>query len=201
MPLGSKLTTSRGSQFTLNYIRKSSNNIFSWTANGNLTKLNRNGPWVVPYQNCSNGSDWLHKYVTVSKKGLQNAILKNLVWNYKTQSFHIWYIASSRGPLPKLFKLCPWGQNWPSPGGHNFTLNYMCPSLTFWVQMAIWAILRIGYRLKGNCLKIAVINIESKYSYYLCQYHHFKIHALNIINGVHVNNMAITVLSTNWWLF
>jgi len=41
------------------------------------------------------------------------------------KSFHIWYIASSRGPLPKLFKLCPWGQNWPRPGGHNFTLNYI----------------------------------------------------------------------------
>jgi len=40
--------------------------------------------------------------------GFQNAIFKNLlVWNYKVQSFHIWYIASSRGPLPKLFKLCP----------------------------------------------------------------------------------------------
>jgi len=49
--------------------------------------------------------------------------LKNLlVWNYKAQSFHIWYI-SSRGPLPMLFKLCPRGQNWPCPGGHNFTLN------------------------------------------------------------------------------
>jgi len=32
--------------------------------NGNLTKLNRNGLWVVLYQNCSNGSDWLHKYRT-----------------------------------------------------------------------------------------------------------------------------------------
>ena len=52
------------------------------------------------------------------KKGFQNTIFKNLlVWNYKAQSFHIWYIASSRGPLPKLFKLCPWGQ--------NFTLNYI----------------------------------------------------------------------------
>ena len=45
--------------------------------------------------------------------------------NYKAQSFHIWYITSSRGPLPKLLKLCPWGQNWPRPGGHNFTLNYI----------------------------------------------------------------------------
>ena len=37
MPLGSKLTGPRGSQFTLNYIRKSSNDMFSLTANGNLT--------------------------------------------------------------------------------------------------------------------------------------------------------------------
>ena len=60
------------------------------------------------------------------KIGFQNAIFKNLlVWNYKAQSCHIWYIASSRGPLPKLFKLCPWGQNWPCPGGHNYTLNYI----------------------------------------------------------------------------
>ena len=60
------------------------------------------------------------------KIGFQNAIFKNLlVRNYKAQSFHIWYIASSRGPLPNLFKLCPWGQNWPRSGGHNFTLNYI----------------------------------------------------------------------------
>ena len=60
------------------------------------------------------------------KVGFQNAIFKNLlVWNCKAQSFHIWYIASSRGPQPTLFKLCPWGQNWPCPGGHNFTLNYI----------------------------------------------------------------------------
>jgi len=57
--------------------------------------------------------------------GFQNANSKNLlVWNYKAQSFHILYKASSRGPLPKLFKLCPWGQNWPARG-HNFTLNYI----------------------------------------------------------------------------
>jgi len=51
------------------------------------------------------------------KIGFQKAIFKNvLVWNYKAQSFHIWYIALSIGPLPKLFKLCPWDQNWPRPG-------------------------------------------------------------------------------------
>ena len=32
-----------------------------------------------------------------------------------------------------------------------------------------------------------------KYSSYLCQYYHFELHALNIINGVHVNYMTITV--------
>ena len=60
------------------------------------------------------------------KKGFQNAIFKNLlVWSYKAQGFHIWYIAYSSGPVPKLFKLCPLGQNWPRPRGHNFTLNYI----------------------------------------------------------------------------
>ena len=50
-----------------------------------------------------------------------------LVRNYKAQSFHIWYIASSRGPLPKLFTLCHYtimSQNWLRPGGQNITLNY-----------------------------------------------------------------------------
>jgi len=61
-----------GYNFTLNYIRKTSNDFFSWTATGNLTKLDRNGPRVVPYLNFSNGCDWLHKTVT----GSQNRFLK-----------------------------------------------------------------------------------------------------------------------------
>ena len=36
-------------------------NISSETTHWILTKLHRNDPWVVPYQSCSNGSDWLHK--------------------------------------------------------------------------------------------------------------------------------------------
>ena len=55
----------------------------------------------------------------------QKTIFENLLWHYKAQRFHIWYVASSRSPLPKLFKLYPWGQSWPRPGGHNFTLNYI----------------------------------------------------------------------------
>jgi len=37
------------------------NIFFSETIHWILTKLHRNDPWVVPYQRCSNGSDWLHK--------------------------------------------------------------------------------------------------------------------------------------------
>jgi len=37
-------------------------NIFSSaTTHWILTKLHRNDPWVVPYQSCSNGFDWLYK--------------------------------------------------------------------------------------------------------------------------------------------
>jgi len=39
------------------------------------------------------------------------------------QSFHIWYIPLTRGTLPKLFKLSPWGQNRPRPRGHNFYIE------------------------------------------------------------------------------
>jgi len=75
------------------------------------------------------------------KKGFQNALFKNLLlWNIKAQSFHIWYIPSSRGPLPNLFKFCPWGQNWPLPRGHTFTLNYIGKLLTSSLEplMEIW---------------------------------------------------------------
>jgi len=50
-----------GHNFTLNNIRKTANDIFSWTANGNLTKLNRNDHRVVLYQKCENGFYWLLK--------------------------------------------------------------------------------------------------------------------------------------------
>jgi len=59
-PLGQNWPHPWGHNFTLNYIRKSLNDI-SWTANGNFTKLDRKGPWVVPYKKCLNGFDSLHK--------------------------------------------------------------------------------------------------------------------------------------------
>ena len=36
----------------------------------------------------------------------------------------------------------------------------MCPSLTFWIQLTILAILKIWYHLKGLCLQITVLNID-----------------------------------------
>jgi len=57
--------------------KKNLNDFFSWTANGNLTKLNKNDPWIVPYQFFLNGSDWLHKFVKESKKkDFQKSCLK-----------------------------------------------------------------------------------------------------------------------------
>ena len=35
----------------------------------------------------------------------------------------IWYLALPSGPLPSLFKLQPWGQKWPRPGGHMFYIE------------------------------------------------------------------------------
>ena len=60
---------------------------------------------------------------------------------------------------------------------NTFLIIYLCPSLTFWVQLLILAILRIWYRLKGLCLKISILKTKRKYSYYLCQYHHFEVNA------------------------
>ena len=38
-----------------------------------------------------------------------------LLCNWKAYSFDIYCVASHSGPLPILFKSCPWDQNWPSP--------------------------------------------------------------------------------------
>ena len=88
MPLGSKLTPPRGSQFYIKLYKeqfKSTGMVPGWS------------PTKIVYMvliDCicrSRGQ----------KIGFPNAIFKyHLVWNYKAQSFHIWYIASSRGPLP-----------------------------------------------------------------------------------------------------
>ena len=86
-------------------VRPCVNNFFkqlsSETTHWILTKLHMNDPWVVLYHSCSKRSSWLLKVGhRVKKIGFHNAIFKNLVWNYKAQSFYIWCITSSKGPLP-----------------------------------------------------------------------------------------------------
>lgn len=42
------------------------------------------------------------------------------ILNYKANSLDIWHKAESSGPLHRLFKLCLWGKNLPSPRRHMF---------------------------------------------------------------------------------
>jgi len=49
MPYGVNIDPAPGVKIYINYLRKTSNEFLSWTANGILTKLNRNGPCVVIY--------------------------------------------------------------------------------------------------------------------------------------------------------
>ena len=75
-PWGLNLTPTRRSQFYIELYKETWNDFYFQNTNRNMTKLNKNDPQVVPFQNCSNGSDWLHKQVTGSKIRFQNANLK-----------------------------------------------------------------------------------------------------------------------------
>jgi len=111
MPLGSKLTLPRVSQF---YIDLCKENLKWHLPIEPLIEIWPNWTGMVPGWSPTN----IVQMVLIScisrsqgqEIGVQNACFKNLlVWHLKAQSFHIWYITLSRGPLPKLFKLCPWG--------------------------------------------------------------------------------------------
>ena len=74
------------------------------------------------YQDCSYDAPGvktgLAPGVTSSKHRNKHGKLQNFSsLKLKVQSFDIWYVASPSGPLPRLFIWCPWGQNWPRPGG------------------------------------------------------------------------------------
>ena len=121
------------------------------------------------------------------KIGFQNAIFKNLlVWNYKAQSFHIWYIASSRGPLPKLFKLCPWDQNWPRPGGHNFTLNYIRKSSNSTGMVPEWSPTKIVQMVLIGCICRSWVKIV----FFKCN---FQISSCLKLQGPELSNLVYTL--------
>jgi len=44
---------------------------------------------------------------------------------YMAYSLDMWYVASSSGPLQRLYKLCPLGRKQPHQGVINFTLSYI----------------------------------------------------------------------------
>lgn len=51
--------------------------------------------------------------------GLYRKILLSLLlWNCNAQCIDICHVLLLSGPLQKLYKSCPYGQNWPQPRGH-----------------------------------------------------------------------------------
>ena len=98
-----------------------SNDISSLTTWPILIKLHRDDPWMVPFHYCS--KKWIPCRTLVSmateRKNLKNLLDKN----HSAESLDIWCVALPNGPLPRLLKLCPWGQNWPRPGSHLFYIE------------------------------------------------------------------------------
>jgi len=86
-PWGQNWPRRGGHNFTLNYIRKTSNNFLSWTASVNLTKLNKNGRWVVPYQNCSNGPNYCISRSRVKKLVFKMQFPKTLSKTTRPRAF------------------------------------------------------------------------------------------------------------------
>jgi len=60
MPLWSKLTPPRGSQFYIDLYKENFKQHLLFNRLWDLNKLQRNDPLVVSYQSCSNRSSWLH---------------------------------------------------------------------------------------------------------------------------------------------
>jgi len=99
-----------GHNFTLNYKGKNADQTQQeWFLDGPLPKIVLIG--------CISRSQG-------QKLDFQNATFKNfLVWNYKAQSFHIWYLAPSRVPLPKLLNYVPGVKIDPAQGGSHFYID------------------------------------------------------------------------------
>ena len=143
MPLGSKLTPPRGSQFYIELYKKKFKRHRSSLEP--LMVIWPNSTEMVPRWSPTK----IVQMILIGcicrsrgqKIGFQNAIFKNLVWNYKAQSFRIWYIkTSSRSSLPIFGYINIMASPWP---------------LTFSSgerPRALWALLFLIYILSSMCL-------------------------------------------------
>jgi len=75
----------------------------------------------------------------------------------------------------------------------------MCPSLTFWVQLTILAILRFWYHLKGICLQITVLKIKWRYVLFFMFISPLWNTCLKHQNIVYVKYKGVTFLSIHMW--
>jgi len=99
-------------------------NIFSSeTTHWIWTKLYRNDPWLVPYQSCSNGSDWLHKYVTGSKSRFSKCNFQKSC--LKLQGPELSYLVYSiiQRSSTKVVQIMPLGSKLTPPRGSQFYIE------------------------------------------------------------------------------
>ena len=79
---------------------------------------------IYCWKNLHGGKKWPHHrgqrfYIEIYRETFKNLLLQN----HQAESFHIWYMATSRRPLHILLKESPWGQKWPRPRGQKFGIE------------------------------------------------------------------------------
>ena len=65
------------------------------------------------------GADQLRGNRIISRRLTIGKSKKNLLLNHEVKSFNILCDALISGTQHKSFQSCPWGLNWPRPGGHH----------------------------------------------------------------------------------
>ena len=87
------------------------------TSRGSSHLLLKESPW---------GQQWPRPrgqkfYIEIYRETFKNLLLQN----HEDESFHIWYMATSRGPLHILLKESPRVKNGPAPVVKGFTFIYL----------------------------------------------------------------------------
>jgi len=167
MPLVSKLTLPQGSQFYIELYKNTSNDFLSWTDNGNLTKLDRNGPRVVLYHSCSKGSDLLHKrshgkkwvfkmqfsklFLSDTKRPIVSYLVYSIIYRSSTKVAQVMPLGSYLTP-PQVsqfyIELCTTSSNyflsWTTYGNLiKLNRNYPWSPTNFFEMVLIWLLERM----------------------------------------------------------